>query len=87
MKLKLKWFPLFLFVFLTSITSDAYALSVYVSGGSQEGQVGRSLSKPLTLTVKDGVGRPMSGLKVLFRIEGEAKDARLTSPEAITNEE
>ncbi|RKY68622.1 MAG: hypothetical protein DRP97_06095 [Candidatus Latescibacterota bacterium] len=85
--MNLKWFSLFLFFFSASITSDAHALSIYVSGGGQEGQVGRSLSRPLTLTVKDEAGQPVSGLKVRFRIEGAAKGARLTSPDAITNEE
>ncbi|MFH1007013.1 MAG: Na/Pi symporter [Candidatus Latescibacterota bacterium] len=85
--MRLRWIPIILLVLLATTLSNAYGLNVYVSGGNQEGVVGRSLSKPLSLTVKDDADRPISGLKVRFRIVGDAKGAQLTSPEIITDEE
>lgn len=60
-------------------------MTVILTGNHQEGRSGTWLVDPLTVTVTDSAGTPVSGVSVNFWVENGGK-AELSAPLVITNE-
>jgi hypothetical protein len=57
-----------------------------ISGDGQEAPVGTRLPDPLVARVTDGAARPVEGVPLTFRFQGDFPGAELDPPSAQTND-